>query len=137
MNKYIVEKRMNELKSLCKKRGLRVTKQKEGIYRILLNDTTHPTADDIYKKLKEQNPKVSFATVYDNLRKLKALQLIQEVSCGEGCNRFEANMNEHHHLINLEKRTITDIYLNKDQQIPMPKELNGKKIREIKITYII
>ncbi len=132
-----INKKVDEFKDHCREEGHRITKQKEAIYRILLSDPSHPRAEDIYVKLKKSCPKASFATVYDNLRKLKALNLIREVNCGEGCSRFEANMQPHHHLIDQEKGTITDIHLNETQAIPVPDELKHLNIKEINVNYVV
>ena len=132
-----MENALEQFKKECRNKGLRLTKQKLAIYEILLKDKSHPTAEDIHQKLKRHFPKASFATVYDNLRKFKKLELIKEFNCGENCKRYEANMQPHHHIINTKTRKITDVYLTSNKNIPLPKELSGKKIKEIKITYIV
>lgn len=121
----------------CRKDGFRLTKQKEAIYKALLEDETHPRAEDIYAKLQRDFPKLSLATVYNNLKKFVELGLIREVSCGENCRRYEAKMESHHHIINMENKTIEDVHLPPNVDIPIPPSLKGKMIKEIKISYII
>jgi Fur family peroxide stress response transcriptional regulator len=132
-----MEENLKQFREICKKNGLRITKQKEGIYLILLMDHSHPTADDIFQQVKKLFPKISFATVYDNLRKFKNIGLVRELNCGENCRRYEAKMEPHHHIIDSSNGTVTDVFLNEDQNIPLPPSLKGKAIKEIKISYII
>lgn len=43
------------------------SKQRELIKKVIFESRTHPTADEIYCKLKPQNPLLSLGTVYRNL----------------------------------------------------------------------
>jgi len=137
MKAIIIQERIEEFQSTCREQGLRLTPQKQEIYRVVASTDSHPTAQEIFEEVKNAFPKVSFATVYDNLRKFKELGLVQEMNCGEGCSRFDANMSGHHHVIDRSTGKIMDVILPANQSIPLPKELEGSAIKEIKITYIV
>lgn len=137
MKQTMIHERINHFQSICRDHGLRLTPQKQEIYRVVASTDSHPTAQEIFEEVKKAFPKVSFATVYDNLRKFKELGLIQEMNCGEGCSRFDANMSGHHHVIDRSTGKIMDVMLPANHSIPVPKELEGSAIKEIKITYIV
>ena len=47
-----------------------MTKYAEDIYGYILETRSHPTAEQIFLALKQKNPKISQATVYNNLNAL-------------------------------------------------------------------
>ena len=133
----IIQTRIDRFRETCREEGLRLTPQKQEVFRILASTVSHPTAHEVFEEVQKSFPKISFATVYDNLRKFKELELIQEMNCGEGCSRFDANMDQHHHAIDRKTGKVMDVTLPVNHSIPVPKELEGKTIRDIKITYIV
>ncbi|MFT7183764.1 MAG: Fur family peroxide stress response transcriptional regulator [Oceanicoccus sp.] len=137
MDKHIIQSRINYFRETCRREGQRLTSQKQEIFRVLASTVSHPTAQEIFEEVQKAFPKISFATVYDNLRKFKELELINEMNCGEGCSRFDANMGQHHHAIDRKTGKVTDVILSANHSIPIPKELEGEKIRDIKITYFV
>lgn len=137
MKSTIIQERIEHFQSTCRDQGLRLTPQKQEIYRVVASTESHPTAQEIFEEVKNTFPNVSFATVYDNLRKFKDLGLVQEMNCGEGCSRFDANMSGHHHVIDRTTGKIMDVVLPPNLSIPVPKELEKSAIKEIKITYIV
>ena len=125
------------MKEVCRKGGLRVTPQKQEIFRVVASTTSHPRAQDIYEDVKKKFPNISFATVYDNLRKFKDLGLVSEMNCPGSCQRFDANMTNHHHIIDRETGRVMDVELDQGQSIPIPKSLKNESISDIRITYIV
>ncbi len=54
------------------KRALpRLTKQRKAIFAALQGDTSHPTAEEIYWRVKHELPHISLATVYRNLKQTR------------------------------------------------------------------
>jgi Fur family peroxide stress response transcriptional regulator len=83
----------------CRRRGIRVTAQRLAVYRALADDTTHPTADSVYARLREDVRGLSRATVYRILESLEEEGFIRRVSTTDGPGRFEANLAHHQHLV--------------------------------------
>src|SRR5690625_7073687 len=71
---------------------------------------THPTADEIYKALEDKFPNMSVATVYNNLRILKDLGLIRELTYGDDSGRLDSSMMEHYHIICENSGKIEDFH---------------------------
>lgn len=133
----MIQHRLEHFRDSCKDKGLRLTPQKQEVFRVVASTDMHPTAQEIFEAVQKSFPKISFATVYDNLRKFKDMGLVQEMNCGEGCSRYDANMDHHHHVIDRKTGKIKDVILPGNLEIPIPKELEGKSISDIKITYIV
>lgn len=99
----------SEIHARFRRRAVRVTHQRMAIYRALAETTSHPTADDLYKMVQRQHPRMSRNTVYYTLGVLRQAGLVQEVNVGHEVARFDANVTLHHHLICLGCRRIVDV----------------------------
>ncbi len=88
--------------------GLKFTHQRMAIYEALAATVAHPTAEEIYGRVKEAYPMLSLNTVYMTLDTLKTLGLIQEMRFLDNTARYDANVDAHHHVICLECRRIED-----------------------------
>jgi Fe2+ or Zn2+ uptake regulation protein len=87
---------------------LKYSKQREAIIRILQSTDTHPTAEWIYEKLREEFPKASLATVYRNLKTLTGKHLVREIYTDDS-SRFDANMSEHYHFMCRKCKKVIDV----------------------------
>ncbi|SEN65818.1 peroxide-responsive transcriptional repressor PerR [Lihuaxuella thermophila] len=100
--------RLTEAVETLKAIGVRMTPQRHAILNYLLSAMNHPTADEIYKALEGSFPNMSVATVYNNLRVFKEAGLVRELTYGDASSRFDANMDEHYHVICRKCGKITD-----------------------------
>lgn len=92
-----------------RERGLKVTPQREAIYRALAETSSHPTAEEIHRQVRRRYPMVSPNTVYYTLKALWQAGLVHEVNYWHDRSRFDANLDLHHHLICLGCRKIQDV----------------------------
>src|SRR5690625_2101646 len=76
----VSDDRLEEAVSTLKKSGVRITPQRHAVLEYLLTSMTHPTADEIYRALEGKFPNMSVATVYNNLRILKEIGLVRELT---------------------------------------------------------
>ena len=79
--------------------GLKLTPQRMAIVRELAADPTHPTAQELYERLRPSLPTMSFATVYNTLDALASAGLCAAMSLVPGASRFDPNMAAHHHAV--------------------------------------
>lgn len=99
------------MKSPVKKvfgQGFKRTPQRLAILAYLEGNTSHPSAEEIYRKVLKKHPTISFATVYNTLDALKLSGAIQELKVDPERGRFDPNPEPHHHLICLACRKIMD-----------------------------
>ena len=78
------------LNQKIKQQGYRMTRQREVVLEELTKIRSHPKADEIYQLVRKKLPNISFGTVYRNLKLLKELGLVRELSFGKSFSRFEA-----------------------------------------------
>lgn len=112
--------RFTEVVNRLRENGVRMTPQRHAILNYLLSTMSHPTADEIYKALELSFPNMSVATVYNNLRVFKDAGLVKELTYGDSSSRFDANMEDHYHIICRDCGKITDF------EYPMLTEVEKK-----------
>lgn len=80
--------------------GQRVTSQRRLLLDIIREAEGHPGADELYRRAKERDPRISLSTVYRNLQLFKELGLIAERHFSENHHHYEVKgPKEHHHLV--------------------------------------
>lgn len=78
--------------------GLKKTSQRAAILEVVRRG--HLDADEIYKLARTRVPRLSLATVYRTLRKLKELGVIEELHFDEAHHHYEIKPSlEHQHLV--------------------------------------
>ena len=88
--------------------GIKKTQQRELILGQLCKTHTHPTAEELYSKIKTKLPKIGLCTVYRNL----------EAFCNQGTVikikgtpvRYDANLKEHNHIKCIRCGRVDDIF---------------------------
>jgi Fur family transcriptional regulator, peroxide stress response regulator len=78
--------------------GLRSTPQREVVYSVLLTKRDHPTADEVYVRVKSELPSISLATVYNCLETLVQCDLVRAVNFERGPTRYCPNLRPHAHF---------------------------------------
>ncbi|MEX0776458.1 MAG: transcriptional repressor [Phycisphaeraceae bacterium] len=88
------------LHDLFAEHGLRCTRQRCALYQALTSTQSHPTADDLFRKVTTQRPdmSLSLATVYNTLEALCDAGLVQKLAGQDGSARYDATCADHLHL---------------------------------------
>jgi Fur family peroxide stress response transcriptional regulator len=76
----------------------RTTKQREAILKVLRNNRSHPTADQIYDAVRKEIPDISKGTVYRNLQVLEEAGAITELNLNGTLSRYEGKKDKHYHF---------------------------------------
>ena len=85
------------------------SKQREIILNILKENVVHPTAEYLYAKIQEKDPKISLATLYRNLNQLTENGIIKKIDGLETSSHYDHNTHEHYHFICTKCRRVFDI----------------------------
>jgi Fur family peroxide stress response transcriptional regulator len=94
----------------CRARGLRLTHQRLEIFKRLAERPSHPTAEDIYRKVRRNLRTISLDTVYRTLSTFEDHGLIRRIQAVDNVARFDTNLHPHHHLICIKCKKIEDFY---------------------------
>ncbi|MDO4458670.1 MAG: transcriptional repressor [Clostridia bacterium] len=88
-----------------------MTKQGEKLLMVMNNSTRHMTAEEIFMLCKENDIKISFASVYRNLTNLLDEGLIRKVSIPGEPDRFDKTPTPHDHIFCSVCHNVADIDL--------------------------
>ncbi|MBD3184011.1 transcriptional repressor [Candidatus Poribacteria bacterium] len=105
----------------------RHSKQRQRILELLRSTETHPTANWLYNKLRNDFPNLSMGNVYRNLNILVEQGLIGKIEFGSTFDRFDANIHQHYHFICENCGEIIDL------ELPVDKKLNDKVTKKINL----
>lgn len=75
-----------------------MTPQRIAVLREVRGSSSHLTASDIYDRVREQHPAISFGTVYRTLHLLAEHGLILEFPFGDQASRFDGRTDRHDHV---------------------------------------
>ncbi len=120
-----IEERIERFCELCRDNDLKVTHQRLEIYRALAMSTDHPSAEEVYQTIKEKLPTISFDTVYRTLSLFEKYGLIRRVHQLDDRNRFDSNLEIHHHFICVRCKTVDDFYWTDFDHLEFP--VNGER----------
>jgi len=99
-----------ELTEAFRLRGLKVTPQRQSIFRALHGNHRHPSAEAVHAAVVAEMPTVSLRTVYQTLNDLAEMGEIQAFDLGTGSARFDPNVAEHHHAVCTRCGAVRDVY---------------------------
>ena len=81
--------------ALCEKLkacDVRPTPQREVVLKVILEKRDHPTADEIFARVKGMMPSISLATVYNCLETLVRGGLVRQVNLERAPTRYCPNL---------------------------------------------
>jgi Fe2+ or Zn2+ uptake regulation protein len=88
------------LTAIFRDQGLRVTPQRQAIFRLLQGDDSHPTVESLFDRARVDMPTISLKTVYQTVHDLEALGEVRVLDLGTGSVRVDPNVeDDHHHLL--------------------------------------
>jgi len=102
------------VRSPLRKRGIRLTRQRELLFEIINNAHDHLDADQLYELAKKRDPKINRVTVYRTLKLLKNEGLIDELDLmhfdGEQ-HYYETRLKqEHAHIVCLRCGAVQEFF---------------------------
>ena len=116
--------------------GLRPTKQRLEISKLLFDrkKTFHFTIADLSKILKkENNKKISLATIYNTIHSFKKKGYLKEISINSEKSYFDTNTSNHHHFLDINTNQLIDLKEEDVDNIKVKKSLPGKRIKSIEV----
>jgi Fur family transcriptional regulator, peroxide stress response regulator len=83
-----------------KKAGFRLTPQRLAVFEVVRDSHDHPTAREIFTRVRALRPGIGFATVYRALSLLVAHGQVLELTLGEATStRYDGNTRQHQHVL--------------------------------------
>lgn len=92
--------------------AVKYSRQRQMIYNFLMTRKDHPTADVVYKNVRQEYPNISLGTVYRNLTLLADRGEILRLQVGDGVDHFDADTSTHCHFTCSVCGAVTDMRLD-------------------------
>ena len=108
----------NELEKALRDEGVRITRQRSAILRILAQSDDHPDANELYRRASAIEPTVSLSTVYRTLSVLESKGVVHRLTFEGAPARFEtADAPHHDHMIDLETGDVIEFRSDKIEKL--------------------
>ena len=129
-----------EIRNKLIEKGLKVTPQRIAILEAVVKLNNHPNAENIIEYIKKNHPNIATATVYKVLDTLVENELIKKVKTEKDIMRYDAFLENHHHLYCSVSERIEDY---KDEELNKiieeyfeKKKISNFKIEDVKLQII-
>lgn len=121
--------RFDEMVKALKSRSYRLTPQRIELVRLVASSEGHPSAAQLYARVKRRFPTMSHATVYKTLALLKEMGQVLEIELRDE-SRYDGNRPQPHpHLICMKCSQIIDGEVSLDRESIMRlEEISGYTI---------
>lgn len=93
--------------------GMRLTPQRRAVIEALVDNRTHPLAEEIAEAVCARVPGISLSTVYKTLRELADMGLILRLDLPDAM-RFDPDTTHHGHLVCSSCGTVVDVAVPAD-----------------------
>lgn len=124
-----LQKRLERFQTHCREKGLRVTKQRQEIFRTVAGSCEHPSAETVFVSVRKTMPNVSLDTVYRTLASLEEMDLLTRVGLSSKA-RFDGDLRPHCHFVCTRCGEVYDIFPQKGEALPLPS--GAREFGEIK-----
>lgn len=95
--------------SILSGHGINPSAQRVAIARYVLHTEDHPSADEVWTRVRRRLPQVSRATVYNTLNLFVDKGLLRRYVLTEGRLVFDPHVKDHHHFIDEETDRVYDV----------------------------
>ena len=119
---------IGDLIALAHQHGGKATAARVIIWRALADDRTHPTAEELYARLKPELPTLSLTTLYHALNELVEWGEIRRFDTGDGHIHFDPDTTPHAELVCLRCHSVIDAPPTAYTAVTLPQRLAGYRI---------
>ena len=123
---------MSHLIEVLRDHGIQPTPQRMAVAEFVLDTDTHPSADEVWYKVRDRCPTLSRATVYNTLNLFAEKGLLSTRTLREGVVVFDPNVHPHHHFIDEESGKVFDVPWD-TLKVTGEKSLEGFEVREYQV----
>ncbi|NNK93769.1 MAG: transcriptional repressor [Desulfobacterales bacterium] len=134
IKKKEIEQRMKHFETVCRDEGIKLTHQRIEIFREIAQSGDHPNAEQVFQRTRNRIPTVSLDTIYRTLWLLNDHGLVKTLGASRERNRFDANLNSHHHFVCGDCGFTRDFYSNDLDKIRLPDSVDS--YGEIEATHV-
>lgn len=112
------EKTAAQLEQALRDEGVRITRQRQALLKVLAGSGDHPDANEVHRRAQEVDPSISLATVYRTLSVLERQGVVHRHAFEGGGARFETADEPHHdHIIDIDSGEVIEFRSDRIEQL--------------------
>jgi Fur family peroxide stress response transcriptional regulator len=125
-HKASIESKLGDFEKRCRSNGLKITPQRIAVYKTLVGMDTHPTAEEVYQKVRGEISNISLDTVNRTLHTLSEIGAAFVVEGTGQPRRFDGGLEDHQHFLCIKCGKVIDFHHEPFDNIDVPYELKGQ-----------
>lgn len=129
----MLKEKMDAFRARCREAGLKITPQRMAVYKVLIESKQHPSAEVVFRKVREVLPNISLDTVNRSLLTLADIGAASIVEGTGDVKRFDGKLETHQHFKCVKCKRIFDFHYKPFDNIAVPKSIS-RKYRVLKKT---
>ena len=118
-----------QIETILRERGIQPSAQRVAVAEYVLHTAEHPSADLVWKRVRERFPWISRATAYNTLHLFVDKGLLQRLTIAEDSVVFDPIVSAHHHFVDEATGAIHDVPWERVQVC------NIESLRDYEITH--
>ena len=123
-NRDLLKEKVDAFREKCREAGLKITPQRMAVYKVLMKTNQHPSAEMVFRKVREVIPNISLDTVNRTLLTLAEIGAASIVEGTGDVKRFDGRLEAHQHFKCINCRRIFDFNYKPFDNIPVPKNIS-------------
>jgi Fe2+ or Zn2+ uptake regulation protein len=125
-----------ELAERFRAEGLRITPQRQVIFRLLHGNDEHPTVEALYDAARAEMPTISLKTVYQTVHDLESMGEVTLLDLGTGSVRVDPNVEHpHHHIICTRCNKVRDVVVDVGSLRLAPSARRGFTVDRVEVQF--
>lgn len=97
--------------------GVRCTRQRQIVLEVMRSCDDHPTAAQVFQRVRRRQPGIAAATIYNALRWWVERGELREFTFGDAATRYDRNRDRHDHAICVECGRLIDVTIRLPQRV--------------------
>jgi Fur family peroxide stress response transcriptional regulator len=134
---FMITMEYSRFRNICQSRGVKATSQRYVIFKTLLENPCHPTAEALFDLVSGQLPGMGRDTVYRTLGTLADCGLAKKLGLPGEASHYDGDVSRHHHFVCVKCGDIRDFLWPRFDELPLPEalmELGGNCAVSVLIT---
>ncbi len=123
---------MSDLGERLRQHGIQPSAQRMAVAEYVLSTEEHPSADQVWARVRADFPMISRATVYNTLNLFVRKGLLRQLTLAEGRVVFDPHLGPHHHFIDDLTGSIHDVPWEA-VEVRNVENLKGVDVREYQV----
>ena len=120
------------LPEILRSHGIQPSAQRLAVAAYVLDTEAHPSAEQVWARVRERFPMISRATVYNTLNLFVEKGILRQLALSEGNVIFDPNVEPHHHFIDEATGAIHDVPWD-SVDVRRVGDLKGLDVREYQV----